>query len=243
MFKTPFKISVVLTIIILVASGIQQGNIKLSSEFLDNFYKSSIRPMIVGEENTGPRPEDTLKAPFKEDEKLVKQSSLDLPYAPPGEEIKKLDIPHRPIEKIADWLVEALSEVFSVDPLEYDKQRVKISQMMDGGAINDFDAFFSKHNILQVLRSNNMLLSGYVEEQPTLIGEKAIEGTYRWVFRVPVTLTMLERNMDSYTGVDLSDSNRNIRLLVRVQLGRVAEGGVDGIEIERMGFKPNSEGQ
>lgn len=240
MFKTPFKISVVLTVIFLVASGIHQGKIKLSTEFLDNFYKSSIRPLIVAEENTGPKPEDTLEAPFGSDENIVQQSDLDLPYTPHSDGFKKLDTPHRPAEEIAAWLEEILAELFALDPLKYEEKRTLMAKMMDGGAIHDFDSFLAKHNVLTILQNKNMVLSGFVEEQPTLIGEKTIDGTYRWVFRVPLTMTMLERDVNSYNEIDLDGGSRNTRLLVRVQLGRVAEGGVDGIEIERMGFTPNN---
>ena len=195
-------------------------------------------PYIFGHEETGPRPENTLQAPFSD----AKPDTVKTPIAnlynanPAGGETADLATPHRHQKDIGDWLVPALSEILALDPNDYAKHLDLMGHALDAKAMNDFKNFIQTSNVIPTLQGNNMLLHCYVEEQPLLLNEGAVDGRYRWLFDTAITLTFLPRDAKTYA--DTAPVNQHI--LLRTQVGRVPHGqGVNELMIESFEVRAN----
>lgn len=228
MFKTPFKISLVLLVVFLVVSAIQQGKIEFSTAFLDNIYQKHIRPVLGEETATGPKPEDTLVAPFGASE-----------MAPPAAAEMKigLDEAHMENQKVSEWLVAVLSEMLMVMPDIYEEKRRSLYGSVDTAALQDYDNFLTDNNIMTVLQERNMMMAGFAEDQPTLLQSGNFDGIYRWVYRVPVTVTVMGRDTKNYEDFDVETEGYNLQLSIQAQIGRIEKDVNEmGLIIERLKF-------
>lgn len=230
MLKTPFKISVVLFVIFLAVSAVQQGALTFSTEFLDEFYHDKIRPALGMEQATGPQPEETLVAPFGA------SGATPAAAADAGAETG-LDKPHMETTKVAEWYATLLSEMMTVDPADYDEKRRALFPVLDGAALQDYDSFLADNNIMAVMQEQDMIMSGFVEDQPSLLRNGNFDGIYRWVYRAPVTVTLMRRGVDNYEDYDVEEEGRNLQLSVQAQIGRIElDENNDGLIIERLRF-------
>lgn len=223
-------------------------------DFLSRWF-----PQWFGPEDTGPRPEDTLQAPFADPEAVQKdkqqaetlersgvifQSSDGYKYRVfPGEEGRTyalpeydpnadmdegrdMDKPHRRPEDLAEWLVRATSEIFTMDYNGYENHIKHLSTGMSETGLAEFQKFLIDSKVLTELQTQPVKLMGYVEEPPLLLNEGVLNGRYRWLFEMPVTVTFLPRDMSTYRDVE-NPAENTLRFIVQAQVGRVEKGPSD----------------
>jgi len=192
----------------------------------------------------GPRPEDTLMAPFidPEDAYLAPDdNALAIPHTPEtGINLEEeLDLPHRSKDEIAEWLIKAVSETLNIEPETYATHRELLKTGLDMYALEDFDQFMQNSNILASLQSQNLKLHSYVEEKPVLLNAGPVEGRYRWLFEMPVTLSFLPAGTRDYRQLE-STPLPNESIMVKVQVGRAGNVGPEGVMIESWEVRRNA---
>jgi hypothetical protein len=217
----------------LVVSG--AGNAHAEG-FLDRIYNK-----LFNKDDGAPKPEDTLIAPFAEQDRYKGTVIYDNKYVPLERAETSLNLPHRTSQDISLWLSRALSEVFSVDPESYDDHLVHLSSGMDAAGLEDFKKFMVEKKYLDVLRDNKLILKGLIEGEPVAISQGELSGRYRWLYEVNITLSMMGKLHSSYEDIPDKLIEQNVRVVVRTQLGRVAEGGIDGIVIESLNIRAISD--
>lgn len=229
-------------------------------DFLSRWF-----PQWFGPEDTGPRPEETLQAPFSNPEEVNKdkqqaesmersgviyQSSdgykyrmfsgedgrtYALPEYDPNADLdegRDLGKPHRRPDDLATWLVRATSEIFTVDYQGYDKHMAHLATGMSETGLAEFQKFMVDSKILPELQTQSVELRGYVEEAPLLLNEGPLNGRYRWLFEMPVTVTFVPRGLDTYRNIQ-NPSENSLRFIVQAQVGRVEKGpSEDNVVIE-----------
>ncbi len=192
-------------------------------------------PKVFDEDHGQPKPEETLQAPFADPalRQPLQENSLGIAYTPPTNvnTEETLSVPHRTKEELSAWLINAVSEVLNVDPVKYAEHLKFLETGMDPYAIKDYDAFMKSTNILPMLEAKGMEMRSFVEEDPSLLNAGVLEGRYRWLFEMPVTLSFLPRNTTSYRQLDQSDLSRE-SVIVKVQIGRSTSGQAEGVVIE-----------
>lgn len=180
----------------------------INAGFIDNFYHKYIAVFFGEGQDTGPKPEDTLIAPFSTG--IMIETQIDLSQ------------PHRTVSEMANMLSSITSELFTVDPVTYNDHLASLSDAIKPAGIKDFSDFMISSNILPRLEKNNTVLNAFVEETPTLVKDGVFSGHYKWVFKVPITITELYKNTNSYQDVDKQQLDKvTTRLLLQVQMGRV----------------------
>jgi hypothetical protein len=205
-------------------------------------------PQWFGDKDTGPKPEDTLQAPFSDSAggTLPQQQSgggvqytsrdgqamqviegedgksYEIPaYDSRSETTADLAIPHRQAAQIGDWLIRATSEIFTMDTHTYSQHMEHLATGMSPAGLAEFEKFLIDSNVLAEMQNNDMVLKGYVDEPPLLLNEGALNGRYRWLFEMPVTLTFLRRGEQSYAKVE-DVTAQTYHFIVQTQIGRVA---------------------
>jgi hypothetical protein len=211
-----------------MAQQIPQGKVvenRALPDFLEQLF-----PRFFKKDDTGPKPEDTLVAPFADGAAAVdtqaepdsQGEAITLPSYDEGKASSDLSMLHRSEKDIAAWLVRATSEIFTLDSRNYRNHLSHLGTGMTPAGLAEFNKFLNDTNIYSKLQSDDLLLKTYVEEEPTLLNEGAVAGRYRWLFEMPVTITFVPRNASGYAGTD--PEKNSLRLIVQTQLGRVEKG-------------------
>lgn len=145
-----------------------------------------------------------------------------------------LDQPHRQPTQMAAWASKAISDSLDLDPLHYNAHLAGLNTVLTPYAQEAFKAFMAKDNLLEALKGNNLIMRAFVTEPSRVLNQGAVQGRYRWLLETPVTISFMPRGVNDYTGIQ----PKSQRINVRTQVGRVAEGGSDGVMIETMEFLP-----
>lgn len=182
------------------------------------------------EERNAPTPENTLLAPF----------ATDVPenYTPPTtkEDIASrlpinkvpLDQQHRNEREISDWIVKIVAESLAFDGENFDNVTTNIGKYFIQSAYDEYTEFLQKGNFKNSLVSNNLRLYSFVESTPVLVTKESLEGRYRWLFKVPIMLSFLDKSARDYKGKQAT----NNEIIITLQVGRYDEADTSGILIE-----------
>ena len=222
-----FKFYIFLGLVLLCVTNATRAQ---AYEFPD--YLSLWFPQWFGEVEEGPDPAKTLRAPFADSSKVPKNSgeAIGIPHRySEYDDMSDLSKPHRNHTQIGEWLTRALAEVTTIDP---DPTLLKVHFTRLETGMNDFaiDAFkkFLKDNaILSTLQERKMTLNSVINSQPLLLNEGIVEGRYRWLYQVPMTITFVPKGAGSQKNPDVIHQN----MVLVIQVGRVT-GGVQGKAIE-----------
>jgi hypothetical protein len=194
--------------IMLLAVGVIAPQPAHSKAILEFFF-----PMLKDE---GPDPSKTLTAPFAEpNEKNISMQGLGLP-----ENSVPLDQPHKPSNQIGDWVTMAVSEAMTFGDSDYKTTLEKISNHFTPEGKAQFMAFLEENSLIRVLESQKFNVSGFVQEAPLLLNEGGVDGSYRWLYQVPVMISYIDRNSKGYKD-KLEPVNQLMSLTI--QVGRTTD--------------------
>lgn len=201
--------------------------------FLEDWF-----PFLFEEEDTGPKPEDTLQAPF-----IEKGAGAAAGTVMPGVEYQPqpalesgiaLDQAHRQPAQVEQWVASILVDSLDFDPLRYEAHLVTLNQNMTPYAQESFKAFMDKDNLLMALKSNDLLMRVFITQPGRTLNQGALQGRYRWLIETPLTVTYMPRGLQDYKNV----KPKIQALTIRTQVGRVEQGGSDGLMIETLEIIP-----
>ena len=221
---------VVLAVFLLMtASGQAQARGSFFQDLKDAFFGTDQAPE--------PDPRLTGVAPFTDRGADTDKTAENMGLAYENNGYKPdLDAPHRRENQIADWLTANISVVLETGITDYAEHLKAIETQMDSYAIADYQKFMQQTNILGRMQQERLGLHAFVEQRPFLLNEGAVGGRYRWLFEVPVTLTLLPEGSTTYRNMEVPPS---YRLVLRVQVGRVNIEG-DGMLIESFEARKNN---
>ncbi|MCB9990582.1 MAG: DotI/IcmL/TraM family protein [Rhodospirillales bacterium] len=179
---------------------------------------------------------ETGKAPFADAENNARPVELhpDIQYDPLGDSIvisEMLDMPHRNEGAISEWVTEKIGKVMTFTLAGYQTHIGDIQDYMNAEAIQEFQGFLDKTQILALMQQRNFEVRTFVADVPRLATSGVAQDRYRWVYDIPVNITFLPVGKDDYEKLS-ADEFISETLTIRIQIGRVPEGGDDGIEIE-----------
>ena len=141
-----------------------------------------------------------------------------------------LDQPHLLSEDISQWVDDAVSLALNVDGAAAQKAFIVDERIFTKGGREQYLTFLQEKNVQKVIDDGRFKVVSYVEDVPLLINEGAVNGVYRWLYRVPVVMSYMDRNMKSY------QNSRPVtqKASIEVQVGRSVSNVNDaGLLIER----------
>lgn len=179
----------------------------------------------------------TGMAPFAEAENAAQPEEIDpaIKYNPLGDSInvtESLEIQHRHEAAVSKWATDAVSDILNFGTDSYQERKATVmAELMSPNALKEFDAFLEESHIISHMSGNGYELKGFVTDVPAMRGSGPVSGRFRWVYDLPVNLTFLPAGSHSYK--DLAENQYQFEALTfRIQIGRVPEGGRDGMIIE-----------
>ncbi len=194
-------------------------------------------PWLFGAPDEGPKPEDTLMAPFGQDKPAPTQqpSKLMNMYDPmkSAEDTSSLTTAHRSSEQIGEWVMNFATQTLTIDLATYATTSVKSSTLMTPYALKEYNDFLTKNQILAVLKTNGMKLAAVAENKPEVLQEGALEGSYRWLYKVPLMLTYYQQSADPNAAAS-KNAPQTRRMVLNIQVGRVPKNQLaDELIVER----------
>jgi hypothetical protein len=192
-------------------------------------------PSIFGAPDTGPKPEDTLQAPFGGDKPAEADAKSGLMKMYEIEQSAKdadsIDQPHRSSDQIGEWLTSIVTQALTIDPRNYKTDG--FSPLFTPYAFKEYQTYLTNQKTIDMLNANNMKLTAFAESKPVLVQEGTLDGTYRWLFRIPVMLTYYDRVVETLKG-NKKPISQTQRILVNIQVGRTSlKSTPEGMIIER----------
>ncbi len=101
-----------------------------------------------------------------------------------------------------------------------------------------------KSNIVQMLHDRGLLMRVIVDDQPSQINKGPVDGSYRWLYDLPLTLSFLKPGVKSYENAE-TDLNQHV--VIRMQVGRVPrkknkdDPGIDEMMIQSFDVRQNTD--
>ncbi len=215
----------------------------MTSSMMCSSYPANARSILDvlfgdknAEEQKGPPPEVTLKAPFPtEPDKTVSTNAelMQMYNAPSAEQTgTSLDQPHRSPQQVSEWTSGIVSQAMTIYPNTWANDFEKISPNFTPFAADEYKTYIQSSNFINILSSNQMHLQAISDDGAAVVKEGAIAGTYHWLIQVPLMTSFYKSDMKE---VDKNTQSQNQNLLVQVQVGRVPpKSNTDiGLVIER----------
>ncbi len=162
----------------------------------------------------GPDPSQTLVAPFAEppQDGAKPDPKLGLP-----ENSTPVSEAHRPSIQIGEWTTAAVSEAMTFDKPDYKLEIDENTAHFDTVGKEQYMTFLNENSVTRVLESGKFNIRSFVQEIPLLLNEGNVDGSYRWLFQVPVMVSYMDRNMKGYEG---KTEPVNQLIVLTVQVGR-----------------------
>ena len=205
----------------------------------DDSFLNYMLPWVFGEPEKGPKPQDTLQAPFgTEKPVIVTKNQADLQKIFDAERstqtnMNELNLPHRSPEQVGEWITSISTQALTIEPSTFDKKSKAYTGFFLPYALQEYQAYLANNQILETLRGNHMRLTAFAESKPILIQEGVLEGTYRWLYRVPIMLTYYDLKTTTLKDGKKAPSQTQ-RVMVNIQVGRASvKQAAEGMAIER----------
>ena len=140
--------------------------------------------------------------------------------------------PHRLSQEIGDWVTDIAGEVMNFDAGMNEASINEKTKLFDRTGAQQYITFLRNNNILKAAEDGRYNIRSYVNQRPLLLNEGLVGDRYRWLFRVPVVVTYMDKNMKTY-----KDNAPELiqQATINMQLGRVtsAANKPDGLQIEQ----------
>lgn len=149
----------------------------------------------------------------------------------PEQRFLPLEKPHRTNKELQNWLSMVISESLSFDKQSYLGVSKNIRPYFTNSGFRQYLTYLKSAGIIDSVKTNNYRISVYVENPPLLQNSLAIDGVYRWLYQLPVTVSFLPRGTSN-----LGYGNKNMvnrKLTLNVQIRRVKRpDNPNAVEIE-----------
>lgn len=164
----------------------------------------------------------------------IKAEFAEIPQGSLAKEMS-LDAAHVSNKELEDWIAEVVSEMMSFDAQTYNDAVLRGTYYFTPLALQQFEAYIDKTGILPSLRSNGTRMAVIVDSPPIVINSNSEKGTYRWLLRVPITISFLPRNGQGRNAI--SDSKAR-QLNLQLQVKRVDyDGNKNAVLVESWAVK------
>jgi len=143
--------------------------------------------------------------------------------------------PHRLSAEIGNWVTDTAGEAMNFDAGTAENSLGSKTNLFDRVGTQQYLTFLRDNNILNVMEDGRYNIRSYVNQQPLLLNEGLVGERYRWLFRVSIVMTYMDKNMKTYKG---NEPELIQQATVNVQLGRIqSPDKPDGLQIEQWSGK------
>lgn len=142
-----------------------------------------------------------------------------------------LDQPHRSTEQLSQWVTDQALAVMTIDPKTWPTYSKSLAPRFVPYGFQEYTT--SLASILQRLKSETLRVNAIGDGPTVLVNQGALNGTYHWLYQVPLILTYYDEDISTLKAQ--KESYQNQKVTAQIQLGRTAPNATDdmGLLIER----------
>lgn len=156
-------------------------------------------------------------APFME---TIKQTSNDTLFLELRDE-NTIDEAHRTDKELKNWTTRAVSEAMAFEARKSQRTLDDTRIYFTDDGFRQYQEYLSNANVIQSVDSSNYNVNVLIEQPPLLLNSSTIQGVYRWLYQMPVTVTYFPQGSNSM--LQNSQDIVNQKLTIRVQIRRVEQ--------------------
>lgn len=169
-------------------------------------------------------PPPDLRAPFK-----------DLGQAPivegtPDAAKNPLSVQTYSSREVADLLTQILAETLSFDKGNFVYNSAEMEKYFTPEGFAQYQDFLKSTNFQDTLTAQDLQSGAYVEQAPLELSSGVYGGVYKWLFEVPVTISFIPKDAQTYRENATQPVNR--RVLLHTQFTRVQDSDPNALKIE-----------
>ena len=160
-----------------------------------------------------PLPENNL-APFRETVDPKGQSL----YLIDAKDKRSLTDAHLSDSELKTWINTIVSQALTINNKDYYNALFQIDTHFTDEGFNQYEDYLKNAKVFDFVQEGQYALNVIVEEPPLSLNSGSVDGAYRWLYQLPITVT--------YQPVAASSGKVvNQKLLLRLQLSRVFYAG------------------
>jgi hypothetical protein len=147
-----------------------------------------------------------------------------------------LDKPHRSTVQVGEWIAEHVTSAMTINPTDFAKQKKQKMVDFEPYAVTEYEGYLSSTSMLQTLQTNTLKMNAILNGEVKLVSEGALNGTYRWLYDVPLLLTFYPSSLAAFNKEVAANNFPNQKVTFRVQAGRMAKNkdvSSEGLLLER----------
>ncbi len=160
-------------------------------------------------------PPPGMHMPNETNKALGKPILLNPETAPPSQ----LTIQHMSTRQVADRLSDVVAESLSFDKSNFIYNSGAMQKYFTPEGYAQYKAFLESANFSQALMTQNLRSGAYAEQDPLELSSGVYNGAYKWLFEVPVMISFVPADAETYRNDEAQAQNRKFTL--RVQFTRV----------------------
>lgn len=136
-----------------------------------------------------------------------------------GPQTKRLEHQHMTSGEVAMKLSDIVAETLSLTKSNYVYTTTEAERFFTPTGYSQYKEFLKSASFEQVLASGRLQSAAYVEQEALQITSGVYSGAYKWLFEVPVTISFIPPDAETYRNNETQAENR--RILLRAQFTRV----------------------
>jgi len=132
--------------------------------------------------------------------------------------------------EVSMQLTELIADALSFNKDNYKSSSASMQKYFTDEGFGQYTAFLTNAGFETTLQEQNLQSGAYVEQPPIELTHGVYNGVYKWVFEVPVTISFIPRDAETYKNDAIKAQNR--RFLLRAQFARVQDVDPSAVKIE-----------
>lgn len=130
-----------------------------------------------------------------------------------------LTVQHMGSREVAMELSDIIAEALSFNQSTYRAVRSGVQKYFTGEGYEQYTHFLENSAFESALAAQNLQAGAYVSGNPQELARGVYDGAFKWVFEIPITVSLIPLNTDGYRSDSAAPQNRNFTL--RAQIARV----------------------
>lgn len=138
-----------------------------------------------------------------------------------GAQVKRIEKQHMTSNELGMRLSDIVGESLSLTKGNYAYNTAAAEKYFTPTGYAQYKDFLKSASFEQALASGSVQSAAYVEQEALLITSGVYSNAYKWLFEVPVTISFIPMNAETYRNNEIRAENR--RILLRAQFTRVED--------------------
>ncbi len=134
------------------------------------------------------------------------------------EDVISQDVAHRSDRELQVWITTAVSEALSFNKDNFAENAKTVQPYFTDAGYQKYQEYLISSGIAESLRTQDLDMSVYIEDKPIFLNSSVIAGKFKWLYQLPVAVSLFPKN--AVSDVSQTDKFVNRKIKLRLQITR-----------------------